>query len=715
MPEVIILLDSSPPPDSTRLQAPSSAQARLSSAAARFSSPTHACCPGRATPSAIPPSSPNFLSDDFNSSLFDFETPGRSAKKRKLAPASEHSLPPAPVRLPTLLTEANPRNDPKLLQRNIIASDCSFLTFSDDADLPKLSQANKADDAAASAIATGDGLAKGTLYAGTSSIKTKTFMWDGQESDPIVFTSSAPECTTTQRKSKPRSRGPFDNSRVMADPAIITIDDDLNETQDWSDPFKSSPDDLLDKILDDSGSLLKPTYSERTAALLASLGTKDDPDVRPRVAPKSKKTSKYLDDAGILDDENSLSDALPRPTEKSKAKKKPNADHEEKAMKAREREAMREQRQREKEAEKERKRLEKEEKAKEKQLAADIAEANKSKTNKKESVPEMIIDMANNLEATSVGNQVVEYMKNLGADHTFFESSIPNIVKWRRKKKSKYNENVGQWEPCQFHIAHENHVLCMLSAHEFVDMVTSEDETRQSLEDHVLNIKAKHKGCKPIYLIEGLVPWMRRNQNSRNRAYQAEVLRQIHEHNDVTEDATAQSIARGRRPKKARKPEDTPLVADDTIEDALLELQVTHDCLIYHTNTASESAEWIKNFSEHISTIPYRHVQMGNYDGAAFCMETGQVRSGEDKVDTFVKMLQEVNRVTAPMAYGIVSMYPSVVDLFQAMKQQGPGLLENVRKSANKNGALTDSRIGPAVSRRLYKVFMGLDESSADI
>ena len=76
------------------------------------------------------------------------------------------------------------------------------------------------------------------------------------------------------------------------------------------------------------------------------------------------------------------------------------------------------------------------------------------------------------------------------------------------------------------------------------------------------------------------------------------------------------------------------------------------------------------------------------------------------KVDTFVKMLQEVNRVTAPMAYGIANRYPSALDLLDAMKRQGPTMLENVRKSANKNGALTDSRIGPAVSKRLYKVFM---------
>ncbi|KAJ0343972.1 hypothetical protein COL922a_014970 [Colletotrichum nupharicola] len=96
-------------------------------------------------------------------------------------------------------------------------------------------------------------------------------------------------------------------------------------------------------------------------------------------------------------------------------------------------------------------------------------------------------------------------------------------------------------------------------------------------------------------------------------------------------------------------------------------------------------------------------------------MDTGQVKPGENKSDTFVRMLQEVNRVTASMAYGVINEYPSVLELVQGMRASGPTMLEDVRKSANKNGAITDSRIGPAVSRRLYKVFMGLDPNSTDV
>lgn len=38
-----------------------------------------------------------------------------------------------------------------------------------------------------------------------------------------------------------------------------------------------------------------------------------------------------------------------------------------------------------------------------------------------------------------------------------------------------------------------------------------------------------------------------------------------------------------------------------------------------------------------------------------------------------------------------------------------------LQKSANRNGALTDRKIGPAISRRLYKVFMETDPASTDV
>ena len=272
----------------------------------------------------------------------------------------------------------------------------------------------------------------------------------------------------------------------------------------------------------------------------------------------------------------------------------------------------------------------KEEKAREKQLAADLADVNKLKTDKKNSTAEMILDMSISLKDTSVGNQSVEYMKRLNVEHHFFTGPIRNVVKWRRKMNAKYNDEVGHWEPAPFHIAEEKQLLCLVPAQEFVDMLVdsaAEAET-ESLEEHVLKLKSAYPGYTIIYLIEGLTSLMRKHGNARNRAYVAEVLRQTVPETTVPEETT--TSRRGRKPK--RKPEDTPPVDPDLVEDGLLELQVAHSCLIHHTAAPPESAEWIKLFTEHISTNLYRWERSNAHD-ASFCMETGQVKTGDGKQD----------------------------------------------------------------------------------
>lgn len=54
------------------------------------------------------------------------------------------------------------------------------------------------------------------------------------------------------------------------------------------------------------------------------------------------------------------------------------------------------------------------------------------------------------------------------------------------------------------------------------------------------------------------------------------------------------------------------------------------------------------------------------------------MKSGEDKNDTYVKMLQEVMRVTAPIAYGIAAEYPNVVSLIRGLRRHGPLALEDI-------------------------------------
>ncbi|PWY66082.1 hypothetical protein BO70DRAFT_324301 [Aspergillus heteromorphus CBS 117.55] len=565
-------------------------------------------------------------------------------------------------------------------------------------------------------------------------------VWNG-ESDPIMFTSSVPEQvarsdsrTGTTITQGVGTRGGNKNE--------ITIDDDHDDDHNDS----NNDDDLLNEItkdvrrgkeeiqefsdqidFPDINELLEVSrrvetgasaFSNRTASLLASLEDSAGGTSTSTSKSRSKSTDRRRHE--VSDDiDVDIEDVMPPPRKPPRKTTKPS--NAEKEAKAKDREAAKAQRERDKQLEKERKLKLKEEKAREKQIAADIAEVNKLKVDKKESTPEMIVDLSSEFKNTSVGTQTAEFMRLLKVDLEYFDSAVPNVVKWRRKVRARYSDALGHWEPCAPHISdEEEHILCLVQAQEFVNMViataaassstTATTTTSPTLNQHIHQLKTAHPNRTPIYLIEGLTAWMRKNKNSRNRAYQAEVRRQM----DDSQSSSSTSTTRPRS-KKAANPETTPPIDDDTIEDALLDLQITHACLIHHTNAPVESAEWIKNFTEHISTVPYRRERMNGND-SAFCMDTGQVKPGENPSDTFVKMLQEVNRITASMAYGIASRYPSVVDLVAGMRGGGgAGLLEDVKKSANKNGALTDSRIGPAASRRLYKVFMGMDPSSTDV
>ncbi|PYH90609.1 hypothetical protein BO71DRAFT_486955 [Aspergillus ellipticus CBS 707.79] len=535
--------------------------------------------------------------------------------------------------------------------------------------------------------------------------------WNG-ESDPIMFTSSAPQ---------PIDRAPITQGTSSRGGNTIGIDDDddddiLNEitkgTRREREDIHEFSDQLdfpdINEIIEVSKRVEAGAFSNRTASLLASLDNKSTASN----GGSSRSTGRARKDE--VSDDIDVEDAMPPPRKPARKTTKPTSA--DKEAKAKAREAAKAQRERDKQLKKERKQKAKEDKAREKQLAADIAEVNKLKVDKKESTQEMLVDLASEFEDTSVGTQASEFMRLLKVDLAYFPSPIPNVVKWRRKVRATFNDSLGHWEPCAPHIRdEEEHIMCLVQAQEFVNMViaTPETPTTLTLNHHVQRLKAAYPNRTPIYLIEGLTAWMRKSNNSRNRAYQAEVRRQIEDSQPSTTTTTT-TTRPSRKKKQQPQPETTPPTDDDTIEDALLDLQVTHACLIHHTGAAIESAEWIKNFTEHISTVPYRRERMNGND-SAFCMDVGQVKPGENRSDVFVKMLQEVNRITASMAYGITTRYPSVMDLVREMRIHGPGLLEDVKKSANKNGALTDSRIGPAASRRLYKVFTGLDPSSTDV
>ncbi|KAI5864012.1 ERCC4 domain-containing protein [Durotheca rogersii] len=385
---------------------------------------------------------------------------------------------------------------------------------------------------------------------------------------------------------------------------------------------------------------------------------------------------------------------------------------------AQEKEAERRKKAAAREADKERKRVEKEQakaqRAAEHEREKALAEVNKLRTDKKVSATEMIADLPTSLGA-GLRAQIEKLLGDLGVQCAAWDSPVANVIKWRRKVASAYNEALGHWEPAPAHVRDdEEHVLVVVAADEFVELVLG--PAGRDLDAHVCRVKAGSPGRTPIYLIEGLGPWMRKNKNLLNRQF-ASAVRGLDDAPPSSSSAPQQQQPSSRRRRGARAPPQQHYVDEDMIEDALLALQVEHGALIHHTAAGADTASWVASFTQHVSTVPYRRAREAAGRDAGFCMAAGQVRGGADARDTYVRALGEIARVAAPAAHGVAAAYPSLPQLVRGLEARGPLALEACRRAAGPGAAagFTDRTLGPALSRRLYKIFTGTDPASLDV
>ena len=362
-----------------------------------------------------------------------------------------------------------------------------------------------------------------------------------------------------------------------------------------------------------------PALSGRTSTLLASLSRspKSAKPSNPRKRSKDKDVSQNKDDLQRAKDEEDTSGHECGTSKLKKSLKslkgsqsiqeekiaKETTRVRERAEKDREKEqakvARKEQKAKEKEEELERKRILKEEKAREKRIAADLAQVNKSKLDRKDSTPEMIVDLPASFDGHSLDTQIREFLKDLGVDITLYQSPIPNVVRWRRKMKARWSAELEHWEPLErLEIHEEKYVMCIISAKEYVALAMAQNN-HENIEKHIAGLKRAYDGCTPIYLIEGLHAYMRKNKTAENRAYQEKVNLL----NQSNMDGVSSANHKTSRTKKTAQ----MIVDEDLIEDTLLRLQITNGSIVHHTNTTVETAEWVAHFTEHVSTIPYKY------------------------------------------------------------------------------------------------------------
>ncbi|KAK6345362.1 hypothetical protein TWF718_007279 [Orbilia javanica] len=360
----------------------------------------------------------------------------------------------------------------------------------------------------------------------------------------------------------------------------------------------------------------------------------------------------------------------------------------EKAARAAERDATRAAKAAEKEAQREQKRAEREAKALQRSESQAISSANKLNNSYLKTTGEMIVNISSDFYASPTGIQLRALLTEIKVEsHAPFDSPVPNIIKWRRVITSEWDPQRDIFIPVPRNIQNENHILTVIQAKEFVALTNAPEE----LDAFIARIKTAYPACKPIVLIEGLTKLVNKSKSSQSRAYAAQVR------NRMREDGGQETV---RLDKAAHA------VDEDKVEDALLKLQVIHGCLLCHTQDGTYTAESVGYYTQHISQIPYKHAKFVLNSSANFCMDVGKVPSGKNAADTYNKMLQTVHMSTAGVAAAIQSEYPTMQQLFKALRDNGEDALKDIRVARTGNGRA----LGPAMSRKFARALTGTDE-----
>ncbi|PKY37327.1 hypothetical protein RhiirA4_493476, partial [Rhizophagus irregularis] len=294
----------------------------------------------------------------------------------------------------------------------------------------------------------------------------------------------------------------------------------------------------------------------------------------------------------------------------------------------------------------------KEEREAEKKRLKQIQEVNKIKGNKLEICRELIVDVSNDLSSKSLVDYLRDNPKYNYMTINTFQHDIPNIIKWRRKVTAEWDDELCAFMPIPEKIQDESFVLIYFDVSEFIKLIKDDN-----LSENINRLRETFINKKLVILIEGYENYCRKRKTQINRNFTDAVRLGIEDH-DVEDMETTRVPTK----KKKKNYEQEPDLEE--VEEKFLWLQIIAKCLIIHTKDFEDTVETIGILSTDIATIPYKN---RNCD-LNFWVE-GQVRVGTGSSDTWLRMLQEIQLVTEPVARGIINIYPTVKSLYDAYKK----------------------------------------------
>ncbi|KAJ7689625.1 hypothetical protein B0H17DRAFT_1066351 [Mycena rosella] len=413
----------------------------------------------------------------------------------------------------------------------------------------------------------------------------------------------------------------------------------------------------------------KVSRNSRTPLFLGE--SSDEEDSPRRKFVRKSDASKIASFAGeSTDEEKSPQRKVVRKKSAAsvKAPRKPRKTAEEQAAakELKEREAA--QKKAQKALEKEQKAVEKERKAaqiaREKEEKKQYKAANKLVGDKKATLKDMELVFPPSLADSPLHRAFVEHVAQYEmpvsvADGNFVRRY--DVFSWRRTTNKEYDPLAREWLPVAPYVRVEDMYLVYMTADELARCIQQED----GVKNVVRQVRAVCPG-QIFLMISGLALYLKRKGGIRY------------------------SMAE--------------------IERAVAALQMAEHTHLLYVNSVADAVTRLYDLSADLGIKPYKLIERAHLP---LCADT-QMKTGAGFADTWVKMLEQVHRLTPSAARGIAEAYPNASALFKAYEGAPTGkareeLLAGCRVKHRTDGVERPRPLGSALSQVVGTVMYGTD------
>ncbi|XP_046854595.1 crossover junction endonuclease EME1-like isoform X2 [Xenia sp. Carnegie-2017] len=308
-------------------------------------------------------------------------------------------------------------------------------------------------------------------------------------------------------------------------------------------------------------------------------------------------------------------------------------------------------------------------------------------------------------------NVILEKLTSWDINYVITSQLFPRSVTWQREIFEHTVKDDDLTIMTSNHTSEENHVIVVLLAEQFVEMIFSSkqdyvdrqvnlDERRKTLLDFVKHVKHVYVGKKITIFVKGMEKYLRNVKLKKQRSFRVM--------------ATGEApVDDGKKKRRRKKVDDVFKVSTTDIEEALIELQIKTNICVYHCENNDDLAMKIAVFTRAVAEKPYKKSLTDSSGFSLDCLDKTSLKvskDGKGLINVWRQQIEQLNNVSPDMAAAIVSRFPSPQILKQTYdkcqsKDEGMFLLQDILVRRGGGSTATSRRIGPELSKRLYTAF----------